>query len=153
MTFDDRVLRHRRDFDKIEWRGGPVLCLGAGDGAEVAALRDFSLLAIGIDMEYPKDSTLVHHGDMSKIPYPVKSFDTVYCRLDDPDLDLDLVFAEIKRVLITYGQFVFRLTDDKDHRRQMILDRLRLAGFSMLERHETLEGAAHYDCVSTRNGG
>jgi len=93
--------------------GHAVLCLGARDGAEVAAMRSLGLLAIGIDLEYPDDNAFVHKGDFHNIPYPPDCFDYVYTNCFDHLFDVEKLMAEVQRIVRpATGRFVLDLPTD-----------------------------------------
>ena len=94
--------------------GSSVLCLGARDGVEVAALRKLGHLAIGIDIEFPSANSFVHYGDFHKIPYPDNIFDYVYMNVFDHVLNPDQVVEEISRILKVSGFFVLDLQFGKE---------------------------------------
>jgi SAM-dependent methyltransferase len=133
-----------------------VLCLGARDGVEVAALRKYNLLAVGIDIEYPKDSPYVHYGDFHNIPYPDGSFDFAYMNCFDHILDPKQVLAQVLRILKKpAGTFVLDLVSgdedktrvEKDllkgtfesfvwQKRQQVVDLIQKHGFELTKTNE-----------------
>ncbi len=94
--------------------GSSVLCLGARDGVEVAALRKLGHLAIGIDIEFPSANSFVHYGDFHRVPYPDTVFDYVYMNVFDHVLDPERVLEEISRTLKVKGLFVLDLQFGRD---------------------------------------
>lgn len=90
--------------------GGSILCLGARDGAEVDALRNIGLLAIGIDVAFPKNSPYVHFGDFNHIPYPDGCFDFAYTNAFDHIFTPESILKDVRRVLVSGGLFIIDLT-------------------------------------------
>jgi SAM-dependent methyltransferase len=149
--FDMRVEMFYKRFNHLFGSNsisGSVLCLGARDGAEVESLRKYGLLAIGIDIKYPKDSPYVHFGDFHHIPYPNNCFDYAYMNCFDHVYDPVVVLGEIYRILRTkLGILVLDLVDGEEEtenksqnwafesliwkKKQQIIDLVEKHGFSL----------------------
>ncbi len=118
--FDERVDNFCRYRFHITFPSRPsasVLCLGARDGVEVAALRRLGHLAVGLDIEYPANSPYVHFGDFHSLPYPDHCFDFVYMNCFDHVFDPPQLLAEIRRVLkMKDGHFLLDIGDGPDDR-------------------------------------
>lgn len=96
-------------------RGANALCLGARLGAEVEALIDFGVFAIGIDLNPGSDNRFVVNGDFHHIQYADASVDIVYTNSLDHVFELDKVMAEVLRVLKPDGVFIADIeSGDKD---------------------------------------
>ena len=76
-----------------------VLCLGARDGAEVAAFRHYGMLAVGMDISFQNQNQYVHYGDFHDIPYPDNIFDYVYTNTLNHSLKPERGIEEARRVL------------------------------------------------------
>jgi len=104
-TFQDRKKEFYVKFEKsiTNSAGKNILCLGARDGAEVAALREMKMVAIGIDIAYPVNNPFVHYGDFHNIPYSDNCLDYVYMNVFDHVKEPEKVLKEIYRVLKVEG--------------------------------------------------
>lgn len=102
---------------KSSLRPGTILCMGARNGAEVAAARDFGFKrAYGIDL-HPvaagsKDlGPRLVRADWHYIPFVDRSFDTVFTNSLDHCQSLDRLCAEVSRILRPKGTFYVRASD------------------------------------------
>lgn len=93
-----------------ELLAGPVLCLGARSGAEVAGAAKAGFKGSqGLDL-FPVGKHVVQ-GDWHNIPFPDASFPNVFSNSFDHCLDLDKMTNEIKRVLVPGGRLFFEATE------------------------------------------
>jgi SAM-dependent methyltransferase len=83
-----------------------VLCLGARLGTEVRALHDLGYFAIGIDLNPGERNPYVLPGDFHRIVFPDGSVDAVYTNALDHVFSLEMVVAELRRLLRAGGVFV-----------------------------------------------
>lgn len=91
-------------------RRGTILCMGARTGAEVAAARDVGFTrAYGIDL-HPVGPQVIA-ADWHYLPFVDGSFDTVFTNSLDHCQSLDLLCAEVRRVLKPKGTFYVRASD------------------------------------------
>jgi SAM-dependent methyltransferase len=100
-------------------RGASVLCLGARNGAECRAFTELGLFAIGVDVNPGEDNPFVVSGDFHKLQFADESVDIVYTNALDHAYDLDVVIAEIERVLKPGGVFIAEIvrgSKDEDGR-------------------------------------
>ena len=86
--------------------GAPVLCIGARLGGEVRAFKSLGALAVGVDLNPGPLNMDVVAGDMEDLPFPAKAFAFVYMNVLDHVARLDLLAAEVGRVLRPGGLFL-----------------------------------------------
>ena len=85
-----------------------IVCLGARQGTEVEVLRDLGFQrAIGVDLNPGPANPLVVEGDFHQLDLPDQSVDLVYSNSLDHAFDLNLFFAEAKRVLRPGGYALY----------------------------------------------
>lgn len=88
---------------------GPILDIGAADGSLIKTLQKKGFANVkGIDI-VPK-SSIIETGDITNIPYPDSSFQTIFCtevieHLDSAQIEKGL--KEIQRVLKKDGCLIF----------------------------------------------
>lgn len=90
----------------VIWPGSRVLCLGARGGAEVRAFRALGCQAFGIDLNPGPDNPDVFTADFHALPFSDATMDVVFTNALDHVYDLDRMLAEVRRVLVLYGQFI-----------------------------------------------
>lgn len=100
------ILRERIQSLDVVGQGKSVLCLAARLGTEVKAFLDCGCFAIGVDLNPGKDNPFVIPGDFHHLVFSAGSVDLVYCNSLDHAFDLELLFAEIRRVLKSGGYFI-----------------------------------------------
>ena len=86
--------------------GASVLCLGARQGTEVKAFRDFGCFAVGIDLNPGKDNLFVLPGDFHDIQFPSASVDIIFTNSFDHTFDPSRLLSEITRLLKPDGVLV-----------------------------------------------
>ncbi len=87
-------------------RGRNVLCLGARLGAEVAAFSDLGCFAVGVDLNPGPQNRWVLHGDFHRLQVASDSVDILYTNSIDHCFSLELMVAEMRRVLKPSGHIV-----------------------------------------------
>jgi SAM-dependent methyltransferase len=87
-------------------KGAKVLCLGARQGTEVKAFRDFGCDAIGIDLMPGDNNPYVVKGDFHDLQYAAESMDAVFTNSFDHAFDPKKMIGEIRRVLKPGGQLI-----------------------------------------------
>lgn len=110
-AYDQQFRRLLRERLPGEWRATSVLCLGARIGTEVKAFRDLGAFAVGVDLNPGPGNRLVLHGDFHDLQFADGSVDAVYSNSLDHAYDLDLVLAEVRRVLRPGGRLVLEIVD------------------------------------------
>jgi SAM-dependent methyltransferase len=90
-------------------RGANGLCLGARLGAEVEALIEFGVFAVGIDLNPGTANRYVVTGDFHSVQYADASVDLIYTNSLDHVYDIEKVLAEVKRLLKPAGVFIVDL--------------------------------------------
>lgn len=117
-SFDNQVDGFKKLFSKLLIKYDPLpknaICLAARTGAEVKALREIGILAIGYDINFPKNSPYVMYGDFHNIPCESNLFDLLYCNSIDHVKNLDTFFKECQRLINNKGIIVFDLVKGSD---------------------------------------
>jgi SAM-dependent methyltransferase len=86
--------------------GSSVLCLGARFGGEVRAFLDVGCFAVGLDLRTAPESKHVLFGDFHAVQFPDACVDVVFTNSLDHAFDINLVLAEIARVLKPSGRLI-----------------------------------------------
>lgn len=111
ISFDRRSNDFFQGFKSLKVKKrSSVLCLGSRDGAEVKAFRDLGHLAIGIDLNFPKNNKFTHYGDFQNIPFPNEVFDLAYTNCFDHIQSPPQFLKEVARILDDEGIFITDLT-------------------------------------------
>lgn len=87
-------------------RGTTVLCLGARGGAEVRAFLSIGCVAVGIDLNPGPGNQYVLRGDFHNLQYGDRTIAVVFTNALDHCFDLDRVLMNVRRVLVSGGQFI-----------------------------------------------
>ncbi|MER8815580.1 class I SAM-dependent methyltransferase [Mesorhizobium sp. M0965] len=85
---------------------GSVLCLGARLGTEVRAFIDQGYFALGIDLNPGVNNQYVVTGDFHHLQFADSSVDLAFTNALDHVFDVEMVLAEISRVLKPGGTFI-----------------------------------------------
>ncbi len=98
---DDHWEKWYPEFTEIEQLkpGKSILCVGAREGAEVQALRQMGLFAIGMDVSVAHHSQYTHFGDMHAIPYSDGCCDAIYTNVLNHSHDVHAAARELYRIL------------------------------------------------------
>ena len=110
--FNRDVERFKGNFKELDWLlkdKKKAICLGARSGAEVKALRDLGIDAIGIDVEPGTNNKYVEYGDFHDIQYNDKLFNIIYTNVLDHVYDLPRCLDEIKRIMTDDGVFILEV--------------------------------------------
>jgi len=86
--------------------GASVLCLAARLGTEVKAFIDCGCFAVGVDLNAGHNNPYVLYGDFHHLVFADASIDVVYTNSIDHAYSLELLCAEIVRVLKPRGYLV-----------------------------------------------
>ncbi len=100
------ILRDRLAQLSFVERGRNVLCLGARLGAEVAAFSDLGCFAVGVDLNPGRQNRWVLYGDFHRLQVASNSVDILYSNSIDHCFSLELMAAEMRRVLKPSGHIV-----------------------------------------------
>lgn len=100
------ALRDRLDARCGVRPGLSVLCLGARWGTEVRAFRDVGCFAVGIDLKPGAGTEYVLEGDFQHLLFPDGCVDLVFSNSLDHAFDIDVVLAEVYRVLKPDGSLL-----------------------------------------------
>lgn len=104
---DREVAETRLDAYGLELQDGPILDVGAGNGAFVDACGARGLVAWGQDLARQSESDRIYVGDLERVAFPAHEFATVTMHdvlehVPDPVATLD----EVARVLRPGGRFI-----------------------------------------------
>lgn len=120
---DERIRKERESFETkresfsqmfaryfARWMDGRpkrALCAGSRAGAEVAALHDLGVDAVGIDIApFPPYTQL---GDIHAMPFETGSFDMLFTNVFDHSMDPEVFAQEIERVVKPSGWCLMQL--------------------------------------------
>lgn len=102
----ERIFRHAAQ----QLKAGSVLCLGARTGAEsIGATQAGFTGSVGIDL-HPVGPTVIQ-GDWHHLPFGAATFANAYTNSLDHCLHLELLSAEVRRVLMSGGRFYLMATN------------------------------------------
>lgn len=88
-----------------------VLCLGAGEGDEVATFRRLGCVAWGVDLDPALAGALVLPADFHHLPFRDAAFDAAYSNSLDHAFGLDPLVAEVARVVRPGGTVVLDVSE------------------------------------------
>lgn len=105
---ENKITNFMKQFDTFKkvLLSGKVLCLGARTGYEVRAMQRLGFKdSIGVDL-WPLGEYVIK-GDWHDLPFDDQSFENVYCNSLDHCCDFEKFVAEVNRVLVPNGRFVY----------------------------------------------
>lgn len=100
-ALSERLAEHPQGF-----AGCRVLCLAARQGTEVRAFIECGAFAVGIDLNPGRDNRYVMVGDFHDLQFANGTIDVVFTNSLDHAFDLDLILAEVRRVLTPDGLLI-----------------------------------------------
>lgn len=103
-------LRFRRVIPLLP-KDSKIICAGARDGTEVEVWHDLGYKnAVGFDINPGPNNPLVSKADFNHLPLADETADAIYSNCVDHAFELDLMFAEAKRVLKPKGYFLYDIS-------------------------------------------